>query len=205
MHDLKSCVLAAAILLGIAPAFAQLGNGGTTYSGLGNSKDPAGDLMTAFVALTQANLAADAELFAAIGQAGEADKASAAASTLATDATVGVLETVVGAQSETGAALQRALDGKTAALDETSKRRFGEAMLALATSLKRYAALSKDLPDLKQSLRNGTGKARSALYAAKTIPGSFADTRRTMKSAAAFARANQIPVAAEVDEANAMP
>jgi hypothetical protein len=188
----------------MASAFAQLGNGGATYSDVMSSSDKSGDLMRTFVAVTQSTMAADATMLAAIGQAGDADKAIAQLKKLTADANIETTEAVLAAQTQAGVALERGLAGKQVVFDEAGKRQFGDAMLALAKSIQEYAALTKQLPALKQSLKMAGTPARVSYYASKTVAGSLGEMRQALKAAAAFARANAIAVGADVEQALAM-
>ena len=204
MNCLKQMAVGVALVCAMGSACAQLGNGGATYSGMMNSKDQAGDLMGKFVAVTQNTLSADASMLAAIGQAGDADKAIAQTKKLGPDLNVEVTEGVLAVQTQSSVALQRGLSDKKIAFDEAGKRQFSDAMQTLAKSIQEYASLTKELPSVKQALKMVGNKARVAYYASKTIPGSLAEMRQTLKAAAAFAGANAIPVGAEVEQALAI-
>jgi hypothetical protein len=201
MNCLKQMAAGVALACVMGSACAQLGNGGATYSDVMTSGDKSGDMMRKFVAVTQNTLTAEAAMLAAIGEAGDADMAMAQMKNLNADSNVEVSEAVLAAQTKTGAALERGLADKKVVFDEAGKRQFGDAMLALAKSVQEYASLTKELPSLKQALKNAGNKARVSYYASKTVSGSLGEMRQTLKAAAAFARANAIPLDAGVEQA----
>lgn len=201
MSGLKQMAAGVALVCALGPAFAQMGNGGATYSDVMTSGDKSGDMLRKFVAVTQSTMTAEATMLAAIGQVGDADLAMAQVKNVGADLNVEVSETVLAAQTKTGAALERGLADKKVAFDDAGKRQFGDAMLALAKSVQEYASLSKELPSLKQALKNAGNKARVSYYASKTVAGSLGEMRQTLKAAAVFARANAIPVDAAVEQA----
>jgi hypothetical protein len=205
MNYLNRVLVGVAMLCGMASAFAQMGNGGATYSGMADSTDKSGDLMRIFSTVTQSTMTAEASMLAAVGQTADADKALAQMKNLTADANVETIEAAIGVQTQTGVSLERSLNDRKVAFDEAGKRQFEGAMLALAKSVQQYAALTKDLPSLKQSLKLAGNKARAPYYASKTIAGSLGEMRQTLKAAALFARANDIPVGDEVDKALTMP
>lgn len=201
MNCLKQMAAGLALVCAMGSAYAQMGNGGATYSDVMTSADKSGDLMRKFVAVTQSTTTAEATMLAAIGQASDADLAMGQMKNVSAEMNVEVTETVLAAQTKTGAALERGLADKKAAFDEAGKRQFGDAMLALAKAVQEYAALSKELPSLKQALKNAGNKARVSYYASKTVAGSLGEMRQTLKAAAVFARANAIAVDAAVEQA----
>lgn len=204
MNCLKQIAVGLALVCAMGPACAQLGNGGATYSGMMNSADQAGDLMRKFVTVTHNTMSAEATMLAVVGQAGDADKAIAQTRNLGPDMNVELTEGVLAVQTQTGGALQRGLSDKKLAFDEAGKRQFSDSMQTLAKSVLEYASLTKELPSVKQALKMAGNKARVAYYAAKTIPGSLAEMRQTLKAAAAFAGANAIPLGADVEQALAV-
>lgn len=187
--------LGIALVLGSAAAYAQLGNGGTTYSGVG-AGGGAGPMMEQFVAVSQSVMAADAGMLAALGMQAEADKAGTQVSALRTDSTPGGFEAAVKAQTATAAILERAL-GAGGVVPDQAKAGFTAAVDAIAAGIRRYAALSGTLPEMKKQLRLAGGDARSALYVTRVIPGALSELRQTLKAALAFSRANNIPVSEE--------
>lgn len=201
MSCLKQMAAGVALVCAMGSAYAQLGNGGATYSDVMTSGDKSGDMLRKFVAVTQSTMTAEAAMLAAIGQAGDADLAMAQVKNVGADLNVEVSEAVLAAQTKTGAALERGLADKKVAFDEAGKRQFGDAMLALAKSVQEYATLSKELPSLKQALKNAGSKARVSYYASKTVAGSLGEMRQTLKAATVFARANAIAVDAAVEQA----
>ncbi|HEU4372545.1 MAG TPA: hypothetical protein VFS02_03595 [Telluria sp.] len=201
MHCLKQMAAGMMLVCAMGSAYAQLGNGGATYSDVMTSGDKSREMMGKFVAVTRDTLTAEATMLAAIGQAGDADLAMAQLKTVGPDMNVEASETVLAAQTKTGAALERGLAGKQVAFDAAGKRQFGDAMLVLAKSVHEYASLSSELPSLKQALKNSGNKARVSYYASKTVAGSLAEMRQTLRAAAAFARANGIALDATVEQA----
>lgn len=201
MNRFKQIAAGVALVCAMGPACAQLGNGGATYSDVMTSADKSGGMLRKFIAVTQGTLTAEAAMLAAIGQAGDADMAMAQLKNLNQDLNVEVTESVLAVQSKTGAALERGLAGRQGAFDDAARRQFADAMVALAQSVREYAGLSAELPSLKQALKNAGNRARVSYYASKTVAGSLGEMRQSLKAAAAFARANAIPVDAVVDQA----
>jgi hypothetical protein len=177
-----------------------LGNGGATYSEMASVTRP-GQVMDLFDQVTRRSMMADAAMLGAIGQPSEADKVVAQAGNFGPDATVSVIETTIAVQGEAMAALKRGLNGKVVALDDAGKARFAQALLELAWGVRQYAALAPELPRLKRVMQGTGNAARSAFYASKTMAASLGEMKATLKAAAGFARANGVPVGAEVDDA----
>ncbi len=202
MQKLKT-LASAALLLVCGAAAAQLGNGGSTYAGVDKVNLNPAQIVAQFVVTTQSLLAADAGLLTALGQKDAAAKAGAESHKLPPDATRSALETALKVQADSNRVLERQMSA-TAALTDADKQAFSTHLGALARGIIDYAAMAGDTADLRKSMKANGGAASSALYAIKALPSSVKDLGQTLKSAISYAKANDIALPAEVNQANAL-
>lgn len=191
--------LAASLVAASASAIGQLGNGGTTYSSVAQTRDRSIGFMPRFVELTHAGAAAQATLLTSLGLADEAKRTTAISDTLAAESTAGTVDAVLGSSG----AAQRLVLQKLAAgpvLNDADKAQFASGALSLARAAKGYAELTENFGDMKQALRDAGATGRTALYAAKTMPQTVTQIRQALQAVIEFSKANSIPLAAEVNE-----
>jgi hypothetical protein len=190
----------AALLLACGAAWSQtqLGNGGGTYAAVDKIDINPPAIVAKFVDQAQALLNADKTLLKAVGLAELAAKAEAEANGLAPDSTRGQLEAALKTQADSGEALQRQLS--KASLDDAAKLQFSMGIGDLSRSLIQYAGLSRDLIEIRKTVKPGGGAGASTVYLTKALPGAVKDLGQTLKAAVDYAKANNItlpPVASE--------
>jgi hypothetical protein len=191
--------LAASLATASASAIGQLGNGGTTYSSIEQTRDRSIGFMPRFVELTHAGAAAQATLLSTLGLADDAKRTAAISDSLVAESTPGTVDTVLGSAGEA----QRLVLQKLAAgpvLNDAAKAQFASAALELARTAKGYAELTANFGDMKQALRAAGAPGRTALYAAKTMPQTVTQMREALQAVLVFSKANGIALAAEVNE-----
>lgn len=193
----------AALALACGAASAQLGNGGGTYAGVDKVNTNPVQIVSAFVGITKTVLAGDAGMLGALGLKEQAGKAGAAAAALEAGPSRSQIEDVLKLQADNSQALEAKMAGK-AELSDAAKQEFGSGVADLASGMMQYAAMSKDLFDLKKTVRPIGGPASSALYVSKSLPGSVKELGQTLKAAVAFAKANNISLPQQVNDALAL-
>ena len=179
-----------ALLASGASQAQNMGNGGTTYSGLQANVRP--DVyLGKFIELNQAEAAGNAALATSLGLA------PAARPALALDATSSEVAATV---SAAGAAQQQLIDAmaKPAALNDTAKASFAAAAVALAQTSRDFTETTKNLGGIKQNLAMSGARAKVALYASRNTADLADKLRAELKAVVAFAAANQIALAPEV-------
>ncbi|MES2263479.1 MAG: hypothetical protein V4724_33585 [Pseudomonadota bacterium] len=193
----------AASILASGAAYAQLGNGGATFSDVEHLSGNGADVVARYVGLAQGVMNAESTLLAAVNLKAAADKAANQGKGLTPDATRGTLESAIKVQVESGQILEQQLGGKAAELNEANKKQFGDGVRELARGVTEYAGMSKDLTGLKKTLKPTGGTATSALYLSKTLPETVKELTHTLKSAIDYSKANNIPVPQEALDATA--
>lgn len=179
----------------------QLGNGGTTYSDLLANIRPE-DFLGKFVELAHADVAANTTLMNALGVADAAKPATGALQALDMKATTGDITNATAAAGATHQLVTQTL-GKRIELTEANKAAFASGALALTQAARDFTALTKNIGNTKQALTTAGAPGRIALYAARCSPDVAAQLRAEVKAVVAFASANQVTLAPEVNEAAA--
>jgi hypothetical protein len=179
------------------------GNGGALFSGLGANTARPAQVLSGFVELTQADLAANAALLSALGLAGDAGTAAAQSAGFTVDTTPGQIETAVGATAAARQLVLARLAGSPALAAE-NQAAFAAGAVGLAQAVKGYSALTSDIVAIKKAMTDAGAKGRLALYAVKTVPATLAQARQQLQAMVQFAKANNISLAAEVEQAAAL-
>jgi len=161
------------------------------------SKNAWSDFTGKFVTSTLDAMAAQASMLTAVGLTEQAATVTAQAKELSRGSPAGVIERVMAARAAGALALNAKLGGLV--LDAAKKPQFGADIDALALAIKHYDQLTTDLPMLKAQLRGAGDKGRSGLFVAKSIADYKRDMRQDLAAAVAFARANNITYAPEVN------
>lgn len=202
-NGLLLCVFSLAALLLPAAAIAQNpGNGGTTYSDLQVSTRPE-DFLAKFIALSRAEVAANALLSDALGMADAAAPATSALQGLDLQATSSEIGKGTAAAGATHQRLTQAL-ATPIALGDDKKAAFASGALALTEATRDFLALTRNIGVTKQALMMTGAPARVALYAARSTPELTAQLRTELKAVVAFASSNKIALAPEVLEVAAL-
>ena len=188
----------AAIFANPGIAQAQVGNGGATYSDV-TGKNAWADFTPRFVTGTLDAMAAQASMMTALGLAEQAASVTAQAKDLNRDTAPGTVESIMGARAKAAQALSAKLATPGLTLDDAKKGQFGADIDALARAIKLYEEISTDLPWMKTQLRGAGAKGRTGLFVAKSIPNYTRDMKLELAAAVAFARANSIAFAPEVN------
>jgi hypothetical protein len=188
----------AAIFANPGIAQAQVGNGGATYADVTN-KSAWSDFTPKFVTATLDAMAAQASMMTALGMTEQAASVTAQAKELTRDTPPGTVETIMATRTSAAQALAAKLAGAGVTFDAAKKPQFGADIDALARTIKLYEEISADLPWLKAQLRGAGAKGRTGLFVAKSIPNYTRDLKAELATAVAFARANEIQFAPEVN------
>jgi len=205
MNHSSSClalVIAMTTLLGSPGASAfQLGNGGTTYSGLASQTSPE-DFLGKFIELAHADAAANATLLASLGMADAVKPGSGSVQALDMKSSPGDIANAAVTAGATHQLVTQRL-GTRMTLSEADKTAFATGALALTQAARDFTGLTRNLGATKQALTTAGPPARAALYAARSTPDVAAQLRAEVKAVVAFASANQVTLAPEVSEAAA--
>ncbi|MES2318729.1 MAG: hypothetical protein V4631_14715 [Pseudomonadota bacterium] len=179
---------------------AQVGNGGATYSEV-NNKTSLADFMPKFISASRIAIAAQASMDTTVGMADQANALTAQASEMKLDSAPGIVEKVMDARAADALALNAKLASAGLTIDAAKKPQFTADIEDLARSIKQFEELSSDLPYMKTQLRGAGAKGRTGLFVAKSLPGYSKEMKAQLAAAVAFARANAIPFAPEVNAA----
>ena len=176
-----------------------VGNGGATYSDVTN-KNAWADFTPRFVTATLNAMAAQASMLSMVGMNEPAATVTAQAKGLARDTPPGMVESIMAERSKAATALSAKLGTAGTAIDATKKAQFGADIDAVALALKEYREMSTDLPYMKTQLRGAGAKGRTGLFVAKSMPDYIDALKADLGSAVAFAKANGIAYAPEVND-----
>jgi len=176
-----------------------VGNGGATYSDVTN-KNAWADFTPRFVTATLNAMAAQASMLEMVGMNAPAATVTAQAKDLSRNTPPGMVESIMAERSKAAQALTAKLAAAGTTIDATKKAQFGADVDAMALALKEYRELSVDLPYLKTQLRGAGAKGRTGLFIAKSIPDYTDAMKAELAGAVAFAKANSIAYAPEVND-----
>jgi hypothetical protein len=191
----------AAFLASTGASTRQLGNGGTTYSGMSSQTQPE-NFLGRYVELTHAGAAANVTLLEALDMADDARQLASRAQGLDMKASTGDIGDAAAAAGATQRLVTQRLNAH-GALGAANNATFAAGALALMQAAQDFTALTKNLGATKQALTNAGAPARVALYAARSAPDVAAQLRAEVKAVVAFADANQVTLAPEVRAAAA--
>ncbi len=189
---------AAALFATPGITLAQVGNGGATYSDVTN-KNAWADFTPRFVTATLNVMAAQASMMSALGMDEPAASVTAQAKDLSRDTPPGMVESIMAARAKAAQAFSAKLGSAGVTIDAAKKAQFGADIDAVALALKEYRELSTDLPYMKTQLRGAGAKGRTGLFVAKSIPDYASALKAELAGAVAFAKANAIGYAPEVN------
>jgi hypothetical protein len=197
-------VISVTLLASVNIAQAQLGKFSNPLASSSSSSGASAEqIVTRYVGGAKSVMQADSKMLDAIGLKDEAAKAALQATNLTQGATKDNLETAEKVQTESSKALEEKLNGKKVSMDAASKKLFAAGLQDLGSGLIQYVGLSKDAANFKPSM-GSVGSANSAVYVAKSLPGSIKNLASTLKMAIEFSKANDIPVPKEANDATAM-
>ena len=190
----------ATLLLACTTAWAQLGNGASTYAGVDkvNLNPPA--IVAQYVDNAQTLLNADKTLLGAVGLADLAAKAGTEAAALTADASRSQIESALKTQADSGQALEQKMAAKTE-LNDAAKQQFSAGVGDLSRGLIQVSGMSRDLTDIRKTLKPGNSASITAIYLSKALPGSVKELGQTLKTAVAYAKANNITLPQSAAEA----
>lgn len=189
---------AAALFATPGITLAQVGNGGATYSDVTN-KNAWADFTPRFVTATLNAMAAQASMMSTLGMNEPAASVTAQAKDLSRDTPPGMVESIMAARGKAAQALSAKLGTAGVTIDAAKKAQFGADIDAVALAIKEYRELSTDLPYMKTQLRGAGAKGRTGLFVAKSIPDYTSALKAELAGAVAFAKANEIAYAPEVN------
>lgn len=190
----------AALLLACGIASAQLGNGGGTYAGVDKANPNAPDILGTYVDHAKTTLNASQVLLNAVGLAEEAGKAGAEAQGLSADATRSKIESSLKVQADGGQTLVQKLAAKPE-LNDAARQQFANGVAELSRGYLAEAGLSRDLVDIRKTLKGSNAASISVLYLSKALPGAVKELGQTLQAAAAYAKANNITLPQTATEA----
>ena len=176
-----------------------VGNGGATYSDVTN-KNAWAEFTPRFVTATLNAMAAQASMLTILGMPEPAATVTAQAKDLSRDTPPGMVESIMAERSKAAVVLTAKLGAAGATIDATKKAQIGADIDAVALALKEYRELSTDLPYMKAQLRGAGNKGRTGLFVAKSMPDYTGALKAELAGAVAFAKANGIAYAPEVND-----
>ncbi|MDR0227003.1 MAG: hypothetical protein LBI66_11320 [Burkholderiaceae bacterium] len=178
------------------------GSGASASSG-----DVAGQgdvLVRNYVAASKDVLNANARMASALGLKEQAASAASTADSLGDGATVGNLGDGNKVVSDTSGAIAESM-AKKPVLDAAAKATFADGLVHLVNGSVKYAGLGKDVTSMGKGLQAANPmqltRLGSAAWVVSKFPGSASDLFRTVQTAIAFARENDIEVPANAADA----
>lgn len=180
---------------------------------LGGSSASSGDVATqgdalvrGYVSANKDVLNANARMASALGLKDQAASAASTASSLGDGATVGNLGDGNKVVSDTSGAIAESM-AKKPALDAAAKATFAEGLVHLVNGSVKYGGLGKDVSNVGKGLQAANpmqlSRLGSAAWVVSKFPGSASDLFKTVQTAIAFARENNIEVPANAADATA--
>lgn len=197
-----SVVLGTALTVMSASASAQFGN--LLKPAAAGASISADQIVKRYVGGAKGVMTANAVMLGALGMKTEAGRAAAQAANLTEGATKDVLEESAKVQTENSKALEGKLGQKNATMDAASKKEFVNGVSELASGVKQYVLLGKDVAGFKPGLGSLSASAGTAISVVKTLPESTKNLVTTLKMAIEFCKTNNIPVPAGAVDATAM-
>jgi hypothetical protein len=195
----------AALLMACSLASAQLpiGNGGALFAGVDKANPNAPQILGIYLENARTLLNADRDLLAAVGLSEQAAKTAAEAQGLAADASRSQIENALKVQADSGQALVQKLSANPE-LSAAGRLQFIASVGALSRGLMAASGMSRDLTDIRKTLKGSNSAAISVLYLAKALPGSVKELGQTLQAAVTYAKANNITLPPEANEALAL-
>lgn len=196
----KKLIAAIAVIALSAPALsqAQLGAllGGVKSSGssgadLGTQQD---SLVRNYVAAGKDVLVANGYLAGALGIKAQAVNAAATSDSLSAK-DVEAQDKVISADA---AAVSEALKGGATLKDAEAKTTYAKGLLSLATGVKKYIDMRKDVQGFSSGLSGASPlqlpKLQAGVYVAKSLPTSMTNLTNVLKSAVEFGKSNGVEI-----------
>jgi hypothetical protein len=195
----------AALLLacGLASAQLPIGNGGALFSGVNKANPNPSQILDIYIGNAQALLNANKDLLSAVGLSEPAARAGAEAQNLTPQSSRSQIENALKIQADSGQALTQKLAAGEA-LSAAGKLQFITGVTALSHGLIASAGMSRDLVDIRKTLKGANGAAISVLYLSKALPGSVREVGQTLQAAVAYAKANNLTLPPVANEALAL-
>lgn len=190
-------------------AFAQFGNMlGNVSGALGgkpaNSGATGADVGAQQTQLVRTYVAAGKDVLTANGRMAEAlgIKAQAVNDTATSDAfSASQLEAQDKAISTDAASVSAALKSGATLKDSQAKAKYAQGLLALASGVRRYMGMGKDVQSFSSGLSSVSplqlGSLQSGVYIVRNLPGNLSNLTDVLKSAVDFARTNGVEVPAD--------
>jgi len=180
---------------------AVTGGGSASSADLGNQQDA---LVRNYVAANKDVLNANTHMAEALGLKDQAATAKATSDALTEGATKDSLEASNKAVSASTDAVAVEL-AKQPVLDAKSKSTFSAGLVKLAAGVTKYVVVGKNVKDMSSGLSSASPtmlpKLQSAVYIAKSFPGSMSNVSTALKNAIAFAQSHDIPVPDDATQA----
>jgi hypothetical protein len=195
----KFLALCAVAAIFANPGIARAQQGSGTIQFDATSRNAWSDFTPRFVTASLDAIGAQASMMTALGLNEQAASVTAEAKALSRDTAPGTIETIMAARASAALALAAKMATAGQALADVKKSQFGADIDALARAVKQYEEISTDLPYLKVQLRGAGAKGRTGLFVAKSMPNYIRDLKQELAGAVAFAKANNIAYAPEVN------
>lgn len=211
MTKISTAIAAALITLSAShAAHAQFSLPSVAKSLTGNSA-PAADLggqqdvlVRGYVAANKDVLTANAQMAEALGLKEAAAASKATADALTDGATKDNLDAANKAVSASTDAVAAEM-AKHPKLDAKSKTMYSQGLLSLAGGVGKYVGLGKNVSTMSSGLSSASPmqlpKLQSAVYVVSKFPDSMSSVSSALKNATAFAKSQDIPVPAGVNDA----
>ena len=194
-----------ALLLGCGLASAQLpvGNGGALFSGIEKANPNAQQILGVYIANAQSLLNTNKDLLGTVGLGEQAAKAGAEAQGLTQESSRSQIENALKVQAESGQALAQKLTANSE-LSAAGRLQFIAGVSDLSRGLIASSGMSRDLTEIRKTLKGSNSAAITVLYLAKALPGAVKELGQTLQAAVTYAKANNITLPPVANEALAL-
>ena len=161
-------------------------------------------LLRSYVAAGEDVLTANKHMAIALGVNAEAVDAAAKAASVAGD-NLEDREKAISSVAQLTANKQK-LGAQT--LSAAAKAKYAQGLVSLATGVKKYAGMRKDVQSFSSGLSSVSplqlGKLQTGVYIVKNLPTNISNLSTTLSGAIDFAKQNNIPLPKGVDATNAL-
>jgi hypothetical protein len=198
---LPALIMAASLMAASNSAFAQFGGLSKLAGGDSATNVTSDQVVKKYVGGAQNVMSADAKMLGALGAKDEAAKADLSAKNLTQGATKDSVQDAAKVQTDSSKAIETAMKNRTSEMDAKSKQQFGDGLGDLGRGVIQYVGMGPAVTNFKPSPTSIGSSTDAAIFIVKNFPDSLKALGNTLKSAIDFAKANNIPVPKEANDA----
>lgn len=185
-------------------ASAQLGGLGGLVGGGNSGGASAESIVKKYAEGSQSVMYADSHMLEALGHKEQAEKLAVQAKNLTEGSTKDAFSDAAKLQTESSQMLEQDMASRKGKMDAESKKKFAQGLGELGKGVILYVGMTNDVKSFKPSATSIGGAGAAAVYVVKSLPDNIKSLASTLKSAMAFAKANDITVPKEASDATSM-